>query len=58
MTSSRRRTRSISEFSLEVSGLSALIGGVFGFLVANAALHRADASRDPGCIRLLFGYGG
>ncbi len=29
------------EFSLEVSGLSALIGGVFGFLVANAALHRA-----------------
>src|ERR1035441_7366327 len=27
------------EFSLEVSGLSALIGGVFGFLVANAVLH-------------------
>ena len=28
------------EFSLELSGLSALIGGVFGFLVANAVLHR------------------
>ena len=27
------------EFSLELSALSALIGGVFGFLVANAILH-------------------
>jgi putative spermidine/putrescine transport system permease protein len=29
------------EFSLEVSGLSALIGGLGGFLVANAVLHRS-----------------
>ena len=27
------------EFSLELSALSALIGGIFGFLVANAILH-------------------
>jgi putative spermidine/putrescine transport system permease protein len=27
------------EFSLEVSGLCALCGGIFGFLVANAVLH-------------------
>ena len=46
------------ENSLEVSGLSALIGGVFGFLVANAVLHRGMPTRDSGRIRLLFGYGG